>query len=166
MAQPLFKKVAFIGLGLIGSSLARVIQAEKLAGSVVASTRSAKTLEDAKALGLIEEGFRDPVEAVQGADLVILALPVRATQAVLAQIQPYLAQHTIITDVGSTKGNVVDAAKAVFGENLPEGFVPGHPIAGSEHTGVHAGKIDLFANHKVILTPLKSSAPWAVEKLA
>ncbi len=76
-----------------------------------------------------------------------------------------MTENVILTDVGSTKGNVVDAAKAVFGEVLPIGFVPGHPIAGAEHTGVHAGKVDLFAQHKVILTPLPSSAPWAVEKL-
>ena len=165
MSQPLFEKVAFIGLGLIGSSLARVIKAEHLANDIVASTRSQKTLEDAKALGLISDGYADPVEAVQGADLVVLALPVRATQKVLETVKPYLAEGAIITDVGSTKGNVVEAAKAVFGENLPAGFVPGHPIAGAEHTGVHAGKVDLFANHKVILTPLPSSGQWAVEKL-
>ena len=165
MSQPMFKKVVFIGLGLIGSSLARVILAENLAETVVASTRSKKTLEDAQALGLISEGFSDPADAVQGADLVVLALPVRATQKALESIQPYLSENCIITDVGSTKGNVVDAAKAVFGDVLPVGFVPGHPIAGAEHTGVHAGKVDLFANHKVILTPLPSSADWAVEKL-
>ena len=165
MSGPLFEKVAFIGLGLIGSSLARVIIAENLAKQVVASTRSQKTLDDAKALGLIQEGYSNPIDAVQGADLVVLALPVRATQKVLETIKPYLSENTILTDVGSTKGNVVEAAKAVFGENLPEGFVPGHPIAGAEHTGVHAGKVDLFANHKVILTPLPSSADWAVEKL-
>ncbi|RKG31066.1 bifunctional prephenate dehydrogenase/3-phosphoshikimate 1-carboxyvinyltransferase [Acinetobacter tianfuensis] len=165
MTAPLFEKVAFIGLGLIGSSLARVILAENLAKQIVASTRSKKTLEDAKALGLIEAGYSDPIEAVKGADLVVLALPVRATQKVLEIIKPYLADNVILTDVGSTKGNVVEAAKAVYGEQLPVGFVPGHPIAGAEHTGVHAGKVDLFANHKVILTPLPSSADWAVEKL-
>ncbi|WP_180128775.1 MULTISPECIES: bifunctional prephenate dehydrogenase/3-phosphoshikimate 1-carboxyvinyltransferase [unclassified Acinetobacter] len=165
MSVPLFEKVAFIGLGLIGSSLARVMIAEGLAKEIVASTRSQKTLEDAKALGLIQQGYSDPAEAVKGADLVVLALPVRATQKVLEAIKPYLSEQTIITDVGSTKGNVVDAAKAVYGEQLPAGFVPGHPIAGAELTGVHAGKVDLFANHKVILTPLLSSADWAVEKL-
>ena len=165
MSVPLFEKVAFIGLGLIGSSLARVMIAEGLAKEIVASTRSQKTLEDAKALGLIQQGYSDPAEAVRGADLVVLALPVRATQKVLEAIKPYLSEQTIITDVGSTKGNVVDAAKAVYGEQLPAGFVPGHPIAGAELTGVHAGKVDLFANHKVILTPLPSSADWAVEKL-
>ena len=165
MSVPLFEKVAFIGLGLIGSSLARVMIAEGLTQNIVASTRSEKTLQDAKALGLIQQGYSDPVQAVQGADLVVLALPVRATQKVLETIKPYLQEHTIITDVGSTKGNVVDAAKAVYGEASPAGFVPGHPIAGAEHTGVHAGKVDLFANHKVILTPLPTSADWAVEKL-
>ncbi len=165
MSQPLFKKVAFIGLGLIGSSLARVIAAEHLAENVVAATRSKKTLEDAKALGIISEGFSDPVDAVRDADLIVLALPVRATQKILETIKPYLSENAIITDVGSTKGNVVEAAHAVYGRNIPVGFVPGHPIAGAEHTGVHAGKVDLFANHKVILTPLPSSAEWAVEKL-
>lgn len=165
MTPTLFKKVAFIGLGLIGSSLARVIAAEHLATTVVASTRSQKTLDDALSLGLISAGYTNPIDAVQGADLIVLALPVRATQHVLEVIKPYLSEKTIITDVGSTKGNVVEAAKAVFGTRLPEGFVPGHPIAGAEHTGVHAGKVDLFANHKVILTPLPSSADWAVKKL-
>ncbi|UNT63631.1 bifunctional prephenate dehydrogenase/3-phosphoshikimate 1-carboxyvinyltransferase [Acinetobacter towneri] len=165
MAQPLFEKVAFIGLGLIGSSLARVMLAENLSRHIVASTRSEKTLQDALELGLIEQGFNNPVDAVQGADLVVLALPVQATEKVLRLLQPHLADNVILTDVGSTKGSVVAAAKAVFGEDLPAGFVPGHPIAGAEHTGVHAGKVDLFANHKVILTPLPSSAPWAVNKL-
>ncbi|MEB3767795.1 bifunctional prephenate dehydrogenase/3-phosphoshikimate 1-carboxyvinyltransferase [Acinetobacter sp. MD2] len=165
MTSPLFHKVAFIGLGLIGSSLARVIQAHGLAEQVVASTRSEQTLTDAKTLGLIQHGYTSPEAAVKDADLVVLALPVQATEKVLHLIRPYLSEHAILTDVGSTKGNVVEAAQRVFGDMLPVGFVPGHPIAGSEHTGVHAGKVDLFANHKVILTPLKSSADWAVEKL-
>ncbi|MBF7694653.1 bifunctional prephenate dehydrogenase/3-phosphoshikimate 1-carboxyvinyltransferase [Acinetobacter rathckeae] len=165
MTQALFKKVAFIGFGLIGSSLARVIQQQNLAEQVVASTRSEQTWQDAKALGLITAGYTDPIVAVQGADLVILALPVKATEAVLQRIAPYIGEKTILTDVGSTKGNVVAAAKNVFGQ-LPVGFVPAHPIAGSEHTGVHAGKADLFVGHKIILTPLASSAPWAVQGLS
>ncbi len=167
MSEPafLFQKVAFIGLGLIGSSLCRVIQDKKLAKQVVASTRSKATLDDALALGLIDQGFSQPQDAAAGADLIILALPVRATETVLRAIKPVLAVNAIITDVGSTKGNVVEAAKVVFGVDLPHGFVPGHPIAGSEHTGVHAGRADLFANHKVIPTPLQSSNPEAVQKL-
>lgn len=165
MSEPLFNKVAFIGLGLIGSSLARVIRAKGLANTVVAAARSQKTLDDAKKLGLIDAGFLHAADAVQNADLIVLALPVQATQAALEKIQPYLAQNAIITDVGSTKGNVVAAAKQVFGANLPSGFVPAHPIAGSEHSGVHAGKVDLFAQHKVIITPLPSSDASAVEKM-
>ncbi len=161
----LFEKVAFIGFGLIGSSLARVMHDNGLATCIVASTRSQKTLQDAIQLGLISQGYSDPAHAVQDADLIVLALPVRATEYILKHIQPHLRADAIITDVGSTKGNVVDAAHAAFGTNLPEGFVPGHPIAGAERTGVHAGKADLFAHHKVILTPLPSSAPWAVQKL-
>jgi len=107
-----------------------VMIAEGLTQNIVASTRSEKTLQDAKALGLIQQGYSDPVQAVQGADLVVLALPVRATQKVLETIKPYLQEHTIITDVGSTKGNVVDAAKAVYGEALPVGFVPGIQLRG------------------------------------
>lgn len=165
MSPPVFDKVAFIGLGLIGSSLARVIKAKQLARHVVAATRSSKTLIDAQQLGIIDAGFTDVGEAVKGADLIILALPVQATQSALALIKPHLRSDAILTDVGSTKGNVVEAAKAVFGEDLPEGLIPGHPIAGSEHSGVHAGKVDLFAHHKVILTPLASSNPVLTDKL-
>lgn len=164
-AEPVFGKVAFIGLGLIGSSLARVLRAKGLAESIVASTRSRRTLEEAQFLGVIDQGYRDPTEAADGADLVVLAMPVCATEAVLRAIAPVIGAHTIITDVGSTKGNVVAAAHAVFGDVLPAGFVPAHPIAGGEKTGVHAGHAELFAHHKVILTPLPSSDPAAVAKV-
>jgi 3-phosphoshikimate 1-carboxyvinyltransferase len=168
MADPasyMFEKVAFIGLGLIGSSLARLLRDKALAKQIVASTRSQKTLDEACRLGLIDAGFLSANMAVQDADLIVLALPVQATQSALRSIQTALAADAIITDVGSTKGNVVAAAHAVFGETLPKGLVPGHPIAGSEHSGLHAGTADLFAQHKVILTPLASSDVQAVQKL-
>ena len=164
MSQPLFEKVAFIGLGLIGSSLARVIKAEHLANDIVASTRSQN-------LGRCQGTWSDFRRLCRSCRSCSRCRPGGAgftcscNAKVLETVKPYLAEGAIITDVGSTKGNVVEAAKAVFGENLPAGFVPGHPIAGAEHTGVHAGKVDLFANHKVILTPLPSSGQWAVEKL-
>lgn len=161
----LFEKVAFIGLGLIGSSMCRVMRERVWQGRLLPVRVQNQTIKDAIELRLIDEGFSDPAKAVQDADLVILALPVRATQKVLQDIALVLKPNAIITDVGSTKGNVVDAAKAVFGEQLPSGFVPGHPIAGSEHTGVHAGRADLFAHHKVILTPLPTSSDVAVKKL-
>jgi 3-phosphoshikimate 1-carboxyvinyltransferase len=149
----MFNKVAFIGLGLIGSSLARVLRANHLAQTIVASSRSPRTLSLALDIGLIDAGFADAAEAVQDADLVVLAMPVCATQSVLAAIKDSLKASVIITDVGSTKGNVVSAAETVFGV-VPTRFIPAHPIAGSEQSGVLAGKVDLFDRHKVIITPL------------
>lgn len=165
MSSVFFEKVAFIGLGLIGSSMARVMREKNLAKHIVAVARSEKTLHDAKFLGLIDAGYYQIAEAVQGADLIVLALPVQATQSTLAQLKDYILPTAIITDVGSTKGNVVKAAQNVFGDPLPSGFIPAHPIAGAEKSGVHAGKADLFVHHKVILTPLPSSDPQAIEKM-
>ena len=160
-----FEKVAFIGLGLIGSSLARVIRAQGLARQIVASTRSQSTLAEALHLGVIDAGFADPIDAVRDADLIVLAMPVQATEAVLRAIAPVLRSDALITDVGSTKGNVVAAAHAVFGAVLPSGFVPAHPIAGAEKSGVAAGHAQLFAHHKVILTPLASTDPIALQRV-
>lgn len=131
-----FEKVAFIGLGLIGSSLARVIRAQGLARQIVASTRSQSTLAEALRLGVIDQGFADPADAARDADLIVLAMPVQATEAMLRAIAPVMRADAVITDVGSTKGNVVAAAHAVFGATLPSGFVPAHPIAGAEKSGV------------------------------
>ncbi|MFZ3191702.1 MAG: bifunctional prephenate dehydrogenase/3-phosphoshikimate 1-carboxyvinyltransferase [Moraxellaceae bacterium] len=160
-----FERVAFIGLGLIGSSLARVIRAQGLARQIVASTRSQSTLTEALHLGVIDLGFADPADAARDADLIVLAMPVQATEAVLRAIAPVLRADAIITDVGSTKGNVVAAAQAVFGSQLPSGFVPAHPIAGAEKSGVAAGHAQLFAHHKVILTPLPSTDPVALQRV-
>ncbi len=160
-----FEKVAFIGLGLIGSSLARVIRAQGLARQIVASTRSQSTLAEALHLGVIDAGFADPADAARDADLIVLAMPVQATEAVLRAIAPVLRSDAIITDVGSTKGNVVAVAHAVFGAVLPSGFVPAHPIAGAEKSGVAAGHAQLFAHHKVILTPLASTDPIALQRV-
>ena len=125
----MFNKVAFIGLGLIGSSLARVLRANHLAQTIVASSRSPRTLSLALDIGLIDAGYADAAEAVQDADLVVLAMPVCATQSVLAAIKDSLKASVIITDVGSTKGNVVAAAEAVFGV-VPARFIPAHQNAG------------------------------------
>lgn len=161
----LFEKVAFIGLGLIGSSLARVLRAKGLAREIVASTRSQSTLDQALTLGVIDAGFASPVDAVIDADLIVLAMPVGATEAVLRAIANHIQPDAIITDVGSTKGNVLQAAINVFGSNLPSGFVPAHPIAGAEKSGVMAGKVDLFRHHKVIVTPLDSTSVDALAKV-
>lgn len=155
------RQVAFVGFGLIGSSLARCLREKQLVERITASSRSAATLRTAKQLGLIDIGYSDAADAVRGADLVILAMPVNATEQVLRSIRPAVTAQTVITDVGSTKGNVVAAAERVWGK-APAGFVPGHPIAGSEQSGVLAGRSSLFANHKVILTPLPDTDPRAL----
>jgi 3-phosphoshikimate 1-carboxyvinyltransferase len=161
----LFEKVAFIGLGLIGSSLARVLRTKGLAREIVASTRSRTTLDQAITLGVIDKGFLNPVDAVIDADLIVLAMPVGATEAVLYAIKTSIKPDAIITDVGSTKGNVQQAAINVFGSSVPSGFVPAHPIAGAEKSGVMAGKVDLFCHHKVIITPLESTSEIALNKV-
>ncbi len=150
------RQVAFVGFGLIGSSLARVMREQKLVERITAASRSSQTLATARQLGLIDIGYADPADAVRGADLVILAMPVNATESILRAIKPALSAQAVITDVGSTKGNVVAAAEAVWGQ-VPATFVPGHPIAGSEQSGVLAGRANLFAGHKVILTPLPNT---------
>lgn len=163
-AMPAFRRVAFLGLGLIGGSLAAAIRKRGLADAIVASARSAQTLADGRAMGLIDDGHADPCDAVRGADLVVLAMPVGATEAVLRSVRDVLAPEAIITDVGSVKGAVVDAARAALG-TLPPGFVPGHPIAGGEKSGVGAANADLYVNHKVILTPLDSTAFEALQRV-
>lgn len=150
------RQVAFVGFGLIGSSLARVMREQNLAERITAASRSSQTLATARQLGLIDIGYADPADAVRGADLIILAMPVNATESILRAIKPALSAQAVITDVGSTKGNVVAAAEAVWGQ-VPPTFVPGHPIAGSEQSGVLAGRANLFAGHKVILTPLPNT---------
>jgi len=150
------RQVAFVGFGLIGSSLARVMREQNLVERITAASRSSQTLATARQLGLIDIGYADPADAVRGADLVILAMPVNATESILRAIKPALSAQAVITDVGSTKGNVVAAAEAVWGQ-VPATFVPGHPIAGSEQSGVLAGRANLFAGHKIILTPLPNT---------
>lgn len=155
------RQVAFVGFGLIGSSLARVMREQNLVERITAASRSSQTLATARQLGLIDIGYADPADAVRGADLVILAMPVNATESILRAIKPALSAQAVITDVGSTKGNVVAAATAVWGQ-VPPTFVPGHPIAGSEQSGVLAGRANLFAGHKVILTPLVDTQADAI----
>lgn len=163
-SQPAFRKVAIIGLGLIGSSFARALREHGLASVITGSARSERTCAIAQEIGVVDSAHVNPAEAVRDADLVFLAMPVQSTEAVLRAIQPALKAGAIITDGGSTKGNVVAAARRVFAV-LPAGFVPGHPIAGSEQSGVLAGKADLFLRHKVILTPVAESAPEAVVRV-
>lgn len=161
MSRPLFDTVAIIGLGLIGSSFARGLREQGLARRITGSARSQKTCALAESLGVVDAAFADPADAVRDADLVFLAMPVQSTEAVLRAIKPGLRDDAIVTDGGSTKGSVVAAARKVF-QPLPAGFVPGHPIAGSEQSGVLAGRANLFDRHKVILTPVAETSAEAL----
>ena len=159
-----FKQVSVIGLGLIGGSIAAGIKQQGLAASVCAWDANTTSLTLGLDLGVIDSIAEDIHEATARADLIILAVPVQSMEQVLRDID---LKDQVITDVGSVKGVTVAAARRVFGE-LPENFIPGHPIAGSEKQGVLAADPNLFRRHKVILTPEESSNPAAiasVEKL-
>jgi len=162
--QPLFQRVAVIGLGLIGGSLACAIRHYRLAGWVVGFDQKPEDALLGARLGMIDQAAQSLEQAVCGSDLVVLAVPVRATREVLEQIRPWLADNAVLTDVGSTKSGFVADVKAVFG-NLPSRVIPGHPIAGSEKSGIRAATETLFAQHKVILTPADCADPDSLSRL-
>ncbi len=161
----MIERLAVIGVGLIGGSLARALREAGAVGEVVGCGRGVPNLEQAVALGVIDRYSRDPAEAVAGADLVFLAVPLGAVRDTLASIRPWLAPGAIVTDGGSVKGSVVADARAVLSEELPR-FVPGHPIAGTERSGVEASFASLYQNRRVILTPLPETDPAALERVA
>jgi cyclohexadieny/prephenate dehydrogenase len=163
MAFEPFNKVALIGLGLIGSSLSRAIRRGKLAKSISGHARSAETRERAMELGLADEMHATAADAVKGADLVILCTPVGTYAALASEIGPHLEAGAILTDVGSVKKCVIRDV----GPHVPAGvhFIPGHPIAGTEHSGPDAGFASLFENRWSILTPVEGTDPDAVARL-
>ncbi|MDF1782256.1 MAG: bifunctional prephenate dehydrogenase/3-phosphoshikimate 1-carboxyvinyltransferase [Alcanivoracaceae bacterium] len=164
MTAPLFDKVTVIGLGLIGGSFAAGIKQRGLASKVVAGSRSARTLEKGLALGVVDEATSDFADAVRNADVVFLSVPVSAMAATLEAIKPGLKKGVIITDGGSVKGSVIDAAKASLPEFISR-LVPGHPIAGKEKSGVEAADANLYVQHRVILTPTNKTDPAATQKI-
>ncbi|MER2605191.1 MAG: prephenate/arogenate dehydrogenase family protein [Siculibacillus sp.] len=159
----MFRRLTLIGIGLIGSSIARAARAQGLVGEVVVSTRRAETLERARELGLGDVYELDAGRAVEGADLVIVSVPVGSSGVVAEAIAPHLAKGAILSDVGSVKADVV-RQMAPF---VPEGvhFVPAHPVAGTEHSGPDAGFAELFENKWCIVTPPPGADEAAVEKL-
>jgi len=159
-----FKRIALVGIGLIGSSLALAIRRHGLAEHVAVSTRSAETLLRASQIGLGDSYHEDPTVAVSDADLVIVSVPVGASGAVARQIAGSLKPGAILTDVGSTKNSVI----AQMRPHVPAGvhFIPGHPLAGTEKSGPDAGFAELFENRWCILTPLPGTEPDAIEKLS
>jgi len=160
----LFNRLALIGTGLIGSSIARAARSQNAVGSIVATARSPETRRRVAELGLADQVVETNAEAVEGADLVIVCIPVGACGPVAAEIGPRLAPGAIVSDVGSVKGSVVrDMAP-----HLPKGvhFVPAHPVAGTEYSGPDAGFAELFVNRWCILTPPAGTDPAATDKLA
>ncbi len=158
----MFDKLVIIGVGLIGGSVALAARRAGLARQIVGAGRSGDALDDALRLGVIDAAA-SPTEAVRDADLVLLAIPVGKMPEVMAAIAPHLPPHAIVTDAGSTKGDVAAAARAHMGQRLPR-FVPAHPIAGAEKSGVQAAKVELFDKKNVVLTPLPENDSDAVAK--
>ncbi len=160
---PNFDRIALIGFGLIGGSIARAARAQGLAKETVATARSARTRARVTELGIVDRVVETNVEAVQGADLVILCIPVGACGPVAAEIAPHLKPGAIVSDVGSVKASVVKD----MAPHLPATahFVPAHPVAGTENSGPDSGFAELFINRWCILTPPEGVAPEAVEKL-
>ncbi|MDR3398329.1 MAG: prephenate dehydrogenase/arogenate dehydrogenase family protein [Pandoraea sp.] len=145
-------KLVICGVGLIGGSLARALKAAGTVKEVVGVGRSETSLARACELGVIDRAAASMADAVTGADVVVLAAPVAQTPALFAAIRPHLGGNTIVTDAGSTKTDAVVAAKAALGEEVWR-FVPGHPIAGAELSGVDAAKVDLYRDRRVVLCP-------------
>ena len=161
---PLFERVALIGIGLIGSSVARMMAHERLAGHVAATARTKATLEKVTALGIVDSVHDDPARAAAGADLVMICTHLGAYAEIGAAIAPHLSPGTILTDVGSVKQAVIDD----LAPHVPAGvhLIPGHPVAGTEHSGPDAGFADLFEDRWCILTPPPGSDEAALEKLS
>lgn len=160
----LFARVAFIGIGLIGASMALAMRRAGLAGTIVACARRPKTRKTALALGIVDQVTADYAAAVADADLIVIATPVGTNGPIAKIIAPHLKAGAIVTDVGSVKEAVVVAVAP----HIPKGvhFVPGHPIAGTEHSGPEAGFAELFDNRWTILTPLPRTSPKATAKIA
>ncbi len=163
----MFNKICIIGVGLIGGSIARAAREQGLCNHIVAFGRQKgiKNLQTAKDLGVVDEFYVDIEPAVRDADCIIITTPVGVIEQVFKQLQPFWNEQAIYTDAGSTKGSVIAAAQAVFGE-VPANFVPAHPIAGAESSGVQASRVDLYDNKRLILTPVASTSNKAVSKIS
>lgn len=149
----MIKKLVIFGVGLIGGSLAMALKKANYCEIIIGCSRNEQGLLKAKELGVIDDYTLDPVAAVKGADMILLAVPMGAMGSVLQSIKGHIDPLAVITDAGSAKASVVAATRKVFGE-IPPFFVPAHPIAGREKSGVEAAVVDLYVDHKVIVTPL------------
>ena len=160
----MIQRLCIVGVGLIGGSLAKDLRRLGLVREVVGCSRKRENLERARELGIVDTYDVDPAKAVAGADMVVLAVPLGAMADVLGVMGPGLDDGAVLTDVGSAKTSVLDAARSAFG-TVPGNFVPAHPIAGTEHSGVEAAVDGLFQGHRVILTPVGVTRAEATERV-
>jgi prephenate dehydrogenase len=158
------KKLVIFGVGLIGGSVALALKKAKNPVTIVGIGRSDESLQTALDLGVIDAATSDVATAVKDADIVLIAAPVAQTPAILNAIKPHLAASTVITDAGSTKGDVLQCAKDILGQQFKQ-FVGGHPIAGAEKSGVTAAMADLYSNKNVVLTPTAETEPQAIARV-
>ena len=156
--------MCIIGVGLIGGSLARALREAGVCREVVGSGRNPVHLQQAVDLGVIDRFDTDPARAVAGADMVLVAVPLGAMESVFESIRDHLAENAVLTDAGSAKGSVIEAAQRAFGA-VPGNFVPGHPIAGTEQSGVGASFAGLYRDRRVILTPADTTDPVATARV-
>jgi prephenate dehydrogenase len=161
----LFERVAILGVGLIGGSFALALKEARACGHVAGAGRSAANLEAALERGIIDSIAADAVAAAHGADLVLLAAPVAQFPRLFREVASVLGPKALLTDAGSTKRDVVEAARKNLGRKLAQ-FVPAHPIAGAEKSGAGAAAAELFRGRRVILTPLAENSEAAVRKVA
>ncbi len=160
----MIEKLAVIGVGLIGGSVAMALREEGRVREVVGCGRGEANLQKAQEIGVIDHYTHDTAEAVRGADMVLLAVPLGAMRTTLESMRGHLAPNAVVTDAGSVKGSVIRDVRAVFGR-VPEFFVPGHPIAGTERSGVEAAFATLYRNRRVILTPTDETDPQALQRV-
>jgi cyclohexadieny/prephenate dehydrogenase len=163
VTEPLFPRLALIGVGLIGGSIARAARAQGIVGEIVATARSPQTRARVVELGLADRVVETSAEAADGADFVIVCTPVGACGPTAKEIASHLKSGAIVSDVASVKGAIVRD----MGPHIPRGvhFVPAHPVAGTEHSGPDAGFAELFINRWCILTPAEGTDPQAVERV-
>ncbi len=164
MTSGRFRKVVVFGVGLIGGSFALALRRADAVEEVVGFGRRSSTLEQAKQLGIIDRIGTDESTELGNADLVLLATPVGQMAELMARIAPHMGAHTLVTDGGSTKSDVVRDAYAQLGGKVGQ-FVPAHPIAGAELSGPSAAGADLYVNKKVVLTPLPENSPEAIARI-
>lgn len=158
------KKLVIFGVGLIGGSAALALKSKHPALHIVGVGRTQAQLQVALDLGIIDEAAIDLASALQDADIVLIAAPVAQTPTILQSIKPHLQNQTVVTDAGSTKTDVITAAKQILGEKFNQ-FIGGHPIAGAEKSGAGAAFIDLYQGKNVVLTPTTETLGWVQDKV-